>query len=83
MLRTDHDTNTAICCCDECRMARINHANSTRDASQPRYGAVNASRADHIARLRARVTNAHTMRDVRGALQGILDLLADDGEAGQ
>jgi hypothetical protein len=53
-----------------------------RDPSQPRYGAVNASRADHIKRLRARIKNLHSMtakQELRGILQGILDLLEDDG----
>lgn len=54
-----------------------------RDASQPRYGAVNASRADAIARLRIRVRNCTTNPEMRGILQGVLDLIADDGEPGQ
>lgn len=49
-----------------------------RDPEQPRYGAVNASRKDHIARLRKRARAPHA--DLRGVVLGILDLLEDDGQ---
>jgi hypothetical protein len=49
-------------------------------AEQPRYGAVNATRQDHINRLRTRCRNASgTNPALAGVLMGILDLLADDG----
>lgn len=54
------------------------------DTKQPRYGAVNASREDHIKRLRERVKRASfsdwpEADPLPGILQGILDLIADDG----
>jgi hypothetical protein len=55
---------------------------SPRKPDLPRYSARNASRADHIARLRVRIKNLHSMtakQELRGVLQGILDLLEDDG----
>jgi hypothetical protein len=49
-------------------------------AEQPRYGAVNASRQDHINRLRTRTRNAsNTNPALAAVIQGILDLIADDG----
>lgn len=49
-------------------------------STQPRYGAVNASREDHINRLRTRCRNASgTNPALAGVIMGMLDLLADDG----
>lgn len=49
------------------------------DPEQPRYGVANASRADHIRRLRARIKDLTLVStELRGILQGILDLLADE-----
>lgn len=56
---------------------------SPRKPDLPRYSTRNASRADHIARLRARIKNLHSMtakQELRGVLMGILDLLEDDGQ---
>lgn len=52
---------------------------AVHDKDQPRYGAVNASREDHIRRLRKRVQNLRDS-ELRGVLQGVLDLLEDDSE---
>ena len=47
---------------------------------QPRYGTVNASRQDHINRLRTRCRNAKAAEPaLKAVIMGILDLLADDG----
>lgn len=56
---------------------------AVKDSERPRYGAVNASRSDVIARLRERIKKAHAndwdeTDPLPGILQGMLDLLADD-----
>lgn len=53
-----------------------------RNPEQPRYGAVNSSRRDHIARLRQRLNRIkqQSTHPVLGVVSGILDLLEDDSE---
>lgn len=50
-----------------------------RNTAQPRYGTVNASRTDHIERLRRRLNAARASNPALAAVvAGILDLLADE-----
>lgn len=55
---------------------------TVNNTEQPRYGAVNSSRRDHITRLRTRLEKIKQKSDcpISGIVAGILDVLEDDSE---